>query len=214
MLFFILVLLGIFLLFCVFAMFMLLSSILIEIEGFRKENGKKLQLQKPIVIRIQFLGKLPIIKWKITKNKINQLEKEKKLPHVTIETIEQGHVLQKRNRELIKNLKICLESMNLKINIGTENAVFTAYSVAFIASTISLLLPHIICMKNKDKCYYAVIPKYENKNEYQIELSCIFRIKIVHIIYSLYMHKKQEKGEKKNERTSYRRFNEYSHELH
>ena len=69
-------------------------------------------------------------------------------------------------------------------------------------------------MKNRKKCYYAVLPKYENKNEYQIEFSSIIRIKIVHIIYSIYMHKKQVKGEEKNERTSNRRFDEYSHEFH
>ena len=53
-----------------------------------------------------------------------------------------------------------------------------------------------------------------NKNEYQKELSSIIRIKMVHIIYSIYMHKKQRKGEERNERTSNRGVNEYSHECH
>lgn len=214
MLFFILILLGIFLLFCILAMLILLSSISIEVEQFYKENNKELQLRKPIVFRIKLLDKITIVKWKITKRKIDQLEKDKKIPHMDLETIEREHIFQKKNRDFIKNLKICLESLSLKIAIGTEDAVLTSYTVALLASAISILLPHIVCMKNKKKCYYTVLPKYENKNEYQIEFSSIIRIKIVHIIYSIYMHKKQVKGEEKNERTSNRRFNEYSHEFH
>ena len=214
MLFFILILLGIFLLFCILAMLILLSSISIEVEQFYKENNKELQLRKPIVFRIKLLDKITIVKWKITKRKIDQLEKDKKIPHMDLETIEREHIFQKKNRDFIKNLKICLESLSLKIAIGTEDAVLTSYTVALLASAISILLPNIVCMKNRKKCYYAVLPKYENKNEYQIEFSSIIRIKIVHIIYSIYMHKKQVKGEEKNERTSNRRFNEYSHEFH
>ena len=214
MLFFILILLGIFLLFCILAMLILLSSISIEVGQFYKENNKELQLRKPIVFRIKLLDKITIVKWKITKRKIDQLEKDKKIPHMDLETIEREHIFQKKNRDFIKNLKICLESLSLKIAIGTEDAVLTSYTVALLASAISILLPNIVCMKNRKKCYYTVLPKYENKNEYQIEFSSIIRIKIVHIIYSIYMHKKQVKGEEKNERTSNRRFDEYSHEFH
>ena len=208
MLFFILILLGIFLLFCILAMLILLSSISIEVEQFYKENNKELQLRKPIVFRIRLLDKITIVKWKITKRKIDQLEKDKKIPHMDLETIEREHIFQKKNRDFIKNLKICLESLSLKIAIGTEDAVLTSYTVALLASAISILLPNIVCMKNRKKCYYAVLPKY------QIKISNIISIKNVHIIYSIYMHKKQVKGEEKNERTSNRRFNEYSHEFH
>ena len=152
MLFFILILLGIFLLFCILAMLILLSSISIEVEQFYKENNKELQLRKPIVFRIKLLDKITIVKWKITKRKIDQLEKDKKIPHMDLETIEREHIFQKKNRDFIKNLKICLESLSLKIAIGTEDAVLTSYTVALLASAISILLPHIVCMKDKKKC--------------------------------------------------------------
>lgn len=214
MLFFILILLGIFLLFCVLVMLMLLSSVWIEIEQLSKQDNKKLQLCKPIIFRIKLLEKITIIKWKITKKQMEQLEKTRKIPHMDLKTIKEKHIFQKNNREFIKNLKICLESMQLEIKVGTEDAVLTSYSVALLASAISILLPHIVCMQNREKCYYKVIPKYENKNEYQIKFSSIIRVKIVHIIYSLYKYKKTKKGEEKNERTSNRRFNEYSHEFY
>ena len=146
MLFFILILLGIFLLFCILAMLILLSNISIEVEQFYKENNKELQLRKPIVFRIKLLDKITIVKWKITKRKIDQLEKDKKIPHMDLETIEREHIFQKKNRDFIKNLKICLESLSLKIAIGTEDAGLTSYTVALLASAISILLPHIVCM--------------------------------------------------------------------
>ena len=111
--------------------------------------------------------------------------------------------------KIIKNIKIRLLQLNLKIDIGTEDAIFTSYIVAIISSMLGIVLPHL-SKEYINNCRYLVNPKYENKNEYEIFLDCIIRIKIVHIIYTMF--KIIKKGRDKNERTSNRRSYAYRYE--
>ena len=100
--------------------------------------------------------------------------------------------------------------MKLRIDLGTEDAILTSYIIAFIASIIGVILPHIIENDNMEKYSYIVNPIYQNRNEYYISLDSIISIKIVHIIYSMLNFTK--KGREKYERTSNRRSYAYRYE--
>ena len=111
---------------------------------------------------------------------------------------------------MLSKLKIQIMKLNLKIKLGTESAPITSYLVVTIATIISIILPKLVKNNNNKKIKYIVTPIYNNK-DIRIKLNCIISLKIVHIIYVIYMLEK--KGREKNGRTSNRRAYAYSHEF-
>lgn len=201
----------IFLLFTIF----LLSTLKIEIKNLKignKEKTKKSRIKEKYEIKITlyFLEKLPILWLKLNNKKIRKISNSKRLEKIDFKKMKKKIPMNKETLEIIKNIKIKISKLNLKIDLGTEDAVLTSYLIAFIASIIGIILPHIVEEDKMQKCHYIVNPIYQNKNEYHISLDSIISIKIVHIIYSMLIFVK--KGREKNERTSNRRSYAYGHE--
>lgn len=67
-------------------------------------------------------------------------------------------------------------------------------------------------MRNVDpnKTEFRIIPLYNFGNSIKFNLNCIISVKIVHIIYVIYILLKTRR--RKNERTSNRRSYDYSYE--
>lgn len=134
----------------------------------------------------------------------------KKLEEIDFNKLKQTIPINMGTFEIIKNLKLKIESLSLKINIGIEDAIYTSYLVAIIASMLSIILPHVVKREDIQNIKYEITPMY-NTLLFNLNLDSIITLKIVHIIYVIYNLVK--KGRDKNERTSNRRFNAYSHEF-
>ena len=113
--------------------------------------------------------------------------------------------------EDIKNLKLELMYLNVKVKIGLEDVILTSSLVFIISTAISILLPHIIKTYNSGNYIYEILPLYVNKNSYYIKLHCIIQLKIVHIINIIYIYLKKGRSDK-YERASNRRSYEHSYE--
>ena len=101
--------------------------------------------------------------------------------------------------------------MDLKIDIGTENAALTSIIIPIISTILAILLREKI--KSKEEQFFIITPIYQNQNYLNIELSGIFEIKMNHIINIIHLLlRKNKKGVKKYERTSNRRSYDYSYE--
>jgi len=168
-----------------------------------------------IKVTLYTLQKIPILKTiidneKISKalknekiDKINKIEKEK----ITKENIK----FEKDILGEIKKLNIELNEMDLKIDIGTENAAVTAFLIPVISTFIATFLSKKVTKYNK-KQIFSITPVYIDQNLINIEFSGIFQIKMIHIINTIcIVNKKKRKGEK-DERTSNRRAYDYSYE--
>ncbi len=134
----------------------------------------------------------------------------KKIEEMDFNKLKQTIPINMETFKIIKNLKLKIESLNLQINIGIEDAIYTSYSVATIASILSILLPHLVKEQDIKKVKYEINPIY-NTLTFNLKLDSIISLKIVHIIYVIYNLVK--KGRDKNERTSNRRSYAYSHEF-
>lgn len=134
----------------------------------------------------------------------------KKLEQIDFNKLKQTIPINMETFKIIKNLKLKIESLKLEINIGIEDAIYTSYAVAIIASILSILLPHLVKKQDIEKVKYEINPIY-NTLLFNLKLDSIISIKIVHIIYVIYNLVK--KGRDKNERTSNRRAYAYSHEF-
>lgn len=113
--------------------------------------------------------------------------------------------------EIVKKSNIELETFIANIKIGTEDVIFTSFIVTILSSILGIGLAKLIRKYNENKFCYLVIPVYGKNNMIDVDLNCIINVKLVHIIYVIYMFSKK-RSEKKYERTSNRRTYDYSYE--
>ena len=91
---------------------------------------------------------------------------------------------KKINLTILEDLKLEIKNFNLKILIGTEDASFTAILVGIASSIFSILLKKLI--KGNNNNYWEIMPIYQDKNLLKLNLDCIFSLKLIHIIYTIF----------------------------
>ena len=191
------------------------SKIQIEVLNLKYKSIEKRHLNQnyEIVLILKILDKIPIFKLKIDKKKLEKLKKKEKLQkrvnEINLKIIENKNKFYKNVLEAIKKANIETKKINLKIEIGTENAFFTSLLIPVISTIVSILIRRKI--KNIEKQRFIVNPIYCNQNNANIEISGIFEIKMIHIINIIYILNKKGRV-KEDERTSHRRTYDYSYE--
>jgi len=170
------------------------------------ENGiKKKKLEKEFVIYLELclFGKLRLVRIKLRKNIFNKVKNKANMEEIQ----KDAKILKNKHvKELIDKLKIKVSRLNFEIEFGTEEMMVTVFLVAFISSIISILIRNC----NYKKVHYNIMPLYQFGNTIKFNLNCIIEVKVVHIIYVIYILLK--KGMIKNERASNRRSYDYSYE--
>lgn len=141
-------------------------AIKIDIKQFELENTKIKNLK--IYISLNIFNKFDIIKIKIDKTKLNKLL-SKNTPKMDLSMIKIEKI-----KELIKNIQV--EKIIINSKIGTENPIITSFIVATLASILAILFAKI------KKPSYKIEPVYTNKNYLYLNINCIFKVKLVHII--------------------------------
>ena len=177
-------------------------------------ENKKINKNYEIKIVIYIFQKIPILKTKIDDEKIQKIINNEKLRNAIksqeIKIFENRKNIDKEIISAIKNIKLEVDEMNLKIEVGTENASMTAFIIPIISTILAIFLSKKV-KKYNNKQIFSVIPKYINKNLINIEFSGIFQLKMIHIINTICIVNKRKKGDK-NERTSNRRSYDYGYE--
>lgn len=205
-------------LFIFLIMILIISTIRIKFKfvnfKFSSLGSKHLNNDYIVEITIYILRKIPILKNKITKAKVKKIIKNEKIKRTIkrqeMKIIQNRKDIDKDIINAIKNIKIPIEEMNLKIFLGTENATITAFIIPIISTFIAIFLSRKV-EKCNNKQVFLITPIYTNQNLINIEFSGIFQIKMFHIINTILILKKKRKGDK-NERTSNRRSYDYGYE--
>ena len=178
------------------------STLEIKIDNLDIATDRKATIKRnfEIYLRIIVFNKIPI--FKINLKKI----KNKKIDLGTV--LERAKMFENRTNkqaalkdfiQSLKNFEIEIKRIDLNVELGTEDAAFTAISVGLISSILGIILKG-----NK----FKVMPIYQNKNILKIKLDGIFRTNLIHYIYKTIL-----KGRDKNERkSSDRRSYAYSNE--
>ena len=135
-------------------------------------------------LKFCFLKKIPIINFKISdegiakflrkqirKNKLKKEEKE--IKKYAIED-------KKQIENDIPDINI--EKLKLLMNIGTENASFTALSTTAITILISILMPFLVDRVEEENYYYEINPIYSGKSVFNINASLVLSIPAIDII--------------------------------
>ena len=201
-------------LFTVIAFILIISSdIRINIENIKftsyKLNKRHIQEDYKIEIKLYVLNVIKILNIKITKDKLEKSRLKSRFKNIETKLLNKDIKMNINILDLLKQLDIDLEKLNFKFQIGTENAAITSIIFGLISSLIPIILQNKI--KDIEKQKIEIIPIYTNENILNIELSCIFNIKMIHIIYIIYILNKKRRDEK-YVRTSNRRSYGYSYE--
>lgn len=115
-------------------------------------------------------------------------------------------VLEIENIKKIKKLEINIRKINLSLNIGLIDLMFTTFLVVFISGILSLYLSKIVQKHYTKECQYKIMPIYNtNEIELKLKLNCIIDVKMVHIINIIYTLLQKTRSDKNYDRTSYRR---------
>ena len=187
------------------------SKVKIEIEDFRITSKRKRHINKKykVIIKLCILNKIPILKIEITKELLEKLKIKERIKDLENKVLKDRNKFDKKMFKAVKKIKILIRSLKLKIDIGTENAAFTAMLIPIISTIIVLILQS----QNREpkNYFFRVNPIYYDENIINIAISGIFEIKMIHIISIIYILNKKE-GVKKYERTSNRRAYGYSYE--
>ena len=203
----------------ILAFIIIFTSIELQIENleyiipkaYRKSDLKGKEDYK-IIIKLYILGKINYFRINLTKTKSEReriRSNVKKLERKMFQNIDKFKFDIKilKSLQTLKFLNIKLKKLNLKIILGTEDAALTAILIGVIASFIGIILKGFI--QNEKTNYWKIEPIYQNVNLLKINLDCIFRVKLIHIIYTIIISKK---GGEQNVKSSNRRTYAYSNE--
>ncbi len=181
----------------------LLLNIKLSIVKFKISNINSVgHFQIDLIIKLGlYIGKKIKIfevcmnKEKLLKNKYILNIKKKNEIKKDIEIINNDDI-----KNAIKKVKLNIERFNLKLNIGTEDAKLTAILFGVISTIWGVLVPLIYYSKNiksLDEFEYELTPNFSNKNIFKLEFTGQLSIRLLHIIYILYI---SFKANKKSER--------------
>lgn len=170
------------------AILIMFTNIKIHIENLKftskKNNGRNLNSDYKITLRLYLFRKINYLKIDITKNKMERVK--------LIEKIENDK--NKLDIKMLKNLKyIKIENLNFKMYIDLKEAALNALIVGLFSGIISigegiLFSQEILSMNSKNE--WKIVPLYQNENILKIDFSCIINIKLIHIIYTVYRSSK------------------------
>ena len=115
-----------------------------------------------IIIKFCIFNKIPIIKATITQDKFKNFKVNQKAKDIAIKALRNKNNIDIKSFSAIKKINISIKDIKLKINIGTENAGFTAIIVGIISTIIPIIL------SNKVEDYrnqtFSINPIYINQN--------------------------------------------------
>lgn len=198
--------------FSIILLLLLFSKIRIEIENIRFTSQKQprhINKDYKITIKLLVLKKIPIIKINITKTKLEKLELKKQIEKINFGELVDNKKFDIKLIKAIKRLNVDIKRINLKAEIGTENAALTAILIPILSTILSIIISRKIKKEQNQK--FEIKPIYINQSLINILFSGIFEIKMLHIINVICILNKKE-GVDKNERTSNRRAYDYSYE--
>lgn len=110
----------------------------------------------------------------------------------------------------MREWKFQLEKLDLKLDIGFENVLFTSFSIFVVSTLLSFFVKRTVKKFDPQKYQYTIMPHYRSTNQVNLKATGIISSKTVHIIAILLKYKKRRT--KEYERTSYRRAYENSYE--
>ena len=183
------------------------TEIKIQVSNFKFEindKGKSMNQKFKVIIKFNVFNWLNYFKLTINNDKLKEYNAKQSFDKIIKQIIQDKNSKIKQIKSNKKNLKI--EKLNLKIDIGIEDAALTAMTTGIGAIVLSILIGNNINRSSEVK--WNITPVYNN-NLLKLNLNCIISIKLIHIIKRIYVMRKEDD---RNDRTSNRKNFKYIYE--
>lgn len=201
----------IFLIVCLITLFiigilLLFIEIKVETENFEiriKNKNFEINKEGTLIIRFNILNKINLFKFTTNINQFELPQSKNKYDKI------KSHVIKNENikiKDIQKKLKLKYENIKLNIEIGEENAAITAILTGVVSSVVSVIIGKYF--SDIKQINWNVQPMY-NINILKLSLNCIISVKLIHIINTIFMMRKE--GDK-DARTSNRKNLKYIYE--
>ena len=195
--------------FIIFLILIFFCYIKIEFQNVYISNIPKFHYDFKIKFGIYILKKIQIFGFEITKEKLKNSKLSNKIKSKIKN--QKMDISIPEIMKIIKKLNISLDKFQTRIKLGTEDVILTSVFVGIIASSLGIVLGKFIKNYEEEKYKYEILPVYNTKNTFDMELNCIINTKLAHIIYVIYIFSKK-RSENKYGRASNRRSYDYSYE--
>lgn len=174
-----------------------LSTLQIQFENLKIENNKIIEGKIKFILKVLKIFsyfELDILESKFFKNKIKLENIQKNL------TKDKMSKYKIEAKEIMKFINV--EELYIKIDLQGENIIL----LSFITVILSTILSVIMAKNNLDKEFgkYKVKLNYNLKPMYELNISSVVSIKVIHII-SIMCENLRKRRVKENANKSYRR---------
>ena len=105
---------------------------------------------------------------------------------------------------ILKDIKLNLKKLDLKIDISTTDCILTSYTVFILSNIIAFFIKFTNVKINLKNFKYMINPLYVNQKILNIKLDCIITTNLVHIISILYKNLKKWRCDVNGNETSNR----------
>lgn len=164
--------------------FILVSTIRIDIKKVRISNTVKAKQNYEIKISAYLVNKLKWISIRINKIKIQKIAKKMNLEKIDIQKLEKNIDLY--DIKQIFNIKPKLRCLNLEMSLGVEDVILTTYLIPIVSTVISIILPYITKESKIKDIKYKILPIYNNQNVYDLKLDTTIEIKMINVLNAMY----------------------------
>ena len=163
------------------------SKIKIEINTFQIEKEQKLIIKDFKIKLFLVFGKLKWLKLEISKQKLDRSKKYnlKKIKEKLSSFKIKGTDLSKdtkKSLEVLKSLRIDLDSFKLIATIGLNSIITLSYLVAILDIIFSVFLTKNANRINNKEYKYVITPYKTSKVYLNLSINCIFNVKTANII--------------------------------
>ena len=138
------------------------------------------------ILKLKFciLRKIPIINIKISDDGIAKfLRKQIRKNKLKKEEREIKKYVKEDKKQIEEDIPdINIEKLQLLMNIGTDNASFTALSTSTITILISILLPFFVDEVEEENYNYEINPVYSDKSIFNVNASLVLSMPTIDVI--------------------------------
>ena len=160
---------------------------IIDLQLKSEITSVKLDKDFKIILELYIFNRINYLKISINKNKLKSFKSSKNMDRIKQQIPKYKKKIKFKN--VLKNLKLKLKKLNLKLEIGTEDAALTAICIGVISTFLSILVGNLAySIKGIN---WKINPVYCNENLINLELNCIFSLKLIHIINTIYEMRKE-----------------------
>ena len=185
-----------------------LTQIKIQVSNFKFEisdKGKSINEEFKVIIKFNVFKWLNYFRFTINNDKLKEYNAKQSFDKIIKQIIQDKNSKIKQSKSNKKNLKI--ERLDLRIDVGIEDAALTAIATGIGATILSFLIGKNI--NKSEEIEWSINPIYNNDNLLKLDLNCIISIKLIHIIKRIYVMRKEDD---RNARTSNRKNFKYIYE--